>query len=391
MNPMLPTEEAYGELQLAYDHFNRTLFDGELPACLITFQREKRTYGYFSHARFESEAGKSTDEIAINPAYFAVVPIVEIMQTLAHEMVHLWQAHFGTPGRRGYHNREWADKMEAIGLMPSDTGQPGGRKVGEKMADYPQPGGAFAAACAQLLTDDFTITWRDRLPSPPLRPMVDPGTASAAGPAIADVQEDKSNRKKYTCPSCGSNTWGKPGMKLICGECRIPLAAKGQPVLAASSQPEASATDGAVMRSVSVAELVAVPPSLTASPLPLYLSAVSAGFPSPADDHIERTLDLNEHLIRNKEATFFVRVSGRSMTGVGILDGDILVVDRSIEPMPGKIVVAAVNGELTVKTLVRKSGKVWLAAENPDYAPLEMKDGMECVIWGVVTSAIHAL
>lgn len=230
MAQLLPTEEAYGELQLAYDHFNRTLFGSELPPCLITFQREKRTYGYFSHARFESAGtGDMIDEIAINPSYFAVVPVTEIMQTLVHEMAHLWQAHFGTPGRRGYHNRQWAEKMEAIGLMPSDTGQPGGRKVGEKMADYPIEGGSFSVACEELLTGDYTITWRDRFPAQPLRHSGDAGDAqgSPSMPA-AEVGNDKSNRKKYTCPTCGSNTWGKPGLKLICGECRTPLGIKGQ-------------------------------------------------------------------------------------------------------------------------------------------------------------------
>ena len=131
-----PTAQAYAELQLAFDHYNRELFAGELPPCLITMQREKRSYGYFSSERFVHHHDKSkTDEIAINPAYFAVVPLLEVLQTVAHEMVHAWQFHFGNPSRSGYHNREWADKMEAIGLMPSSTGQPGGARTGQKMAD----------------------------------------------------------------------------------------------------------------------------------------------------------------------------------------------------------------------------------------------------------------
>lgn len=132
-----PTAQAYAELQAAFDHYNRELFGGELPPCLITMQREKRTYGYFSSERFVHRHDRSkTDEIAINPSYFAVVPLLEVLQTLVHEMVHAWQFHFGKPGRRGYHNKEWADKMEAIGLMPSSTGKPGGARTGEKMADY---------------------------------------------------------------------------------------------------------------------------------------------------------------------------------------------------------------------------------------------------------------
>lgn len=118
-------------------------------------QREKRTYGYFACERFVNGAGERSDEIAMNPAYFAVVPPAEVMQTLVHEMVHLWQFHFGKPGRRGYHNKEWAAKMEEVGLMPSNTGKEGGRKVGEKMADYIILGGSFEAVCDRLLTGRF--------------------------------------------------------------------------------------------------------------------------------------------------------------------------------------------------------------------------------------------
>jgi len=93
-----PTAQAYAELQAAFDHYNRELFGGELPPCLITMQREKRTYGYFSSERFVHRHDRSkTDEIAINPSYFAVVPLLEVLQTLVHEMVHAWQFHFGKP------------------------------------------------------------------------------------------------------------------------------------------------------------------------------------------------------------------------------------------------------------------------------------------------------
>lgn len=140
-----------------------------------------------------------------------------------------------------------------------------------------------------------------------------------------------------------------------------------------------------------LSEVIAVDGQLTIVNRPLYLSKVAAGFPSPADNYIERRLDLNEHLIKHKEATFFVRVNGDSMTGAGIFDNDLLVVDRAINPDVGRIVVASVNGELTVKRLMRNDGKLWLVAENSAYAPIEMKDGMDCVIWGVVTNAVHAL
>jgi DNA polymerase V len=125
--------------------------------------------------------------------------------------------------------------------------------------------------------------------------------------------------------------------------------------------------------------------------LPLYASRVPAGFPSPADDHQEDTLDLNEYLVRNPAATFLVRVQGQSMINAGIHDGDLLVVNRSLEPRSDSIVVAVVNGELTVKRLKLEEGRCWLMPENPDYPPLEIREGMDLTIWGVVAHVIHSL
>ncbi len=123
--------------------------------------------------------------------------------------------------------------------------------------------------------------------------------------------------------------------------------------------------------------------------LPLYSSSVSAGFPSPGDDHIEETLDLNKHLIHKPAATFFVRASGDSMIKAGIHDGDILIVDRSISPTNKKIVIAAVDGMLTVKRIFFIANETWLYPENDSYKPLLLKDLQDVVIWGVVTNVIH--
>jgi len=122
---------------------------------------------------------------------------------------------------------------------------------------------------------------------------------------------------------------------------------------------------------------------------PLFLSGVSAGFPSPAEDYVDRKLDLNELLIKNPAATFFVRVAGDSMIGAGIRHGDILVVDRSLEAVSGSIVIAVYNGELTVKRLVCSKNTMRLEAENPDYPPLKITGEDGCEIWGVVTSVVH--
>ena len=125
--------------------------------------------------------------------------------------------------------------------------------------------------------------------------------------------------------------------------------------------------------------------------LPLFTGKVAAGFPSPADDYIEKNLDLNELLVQKPAATFFVRAQGESMLGAGIHPNDILVVDRSIEPVPGKIVICALNGELTVKRLERENRQWKLKAENPAYADIAIHEDLDMVIWGVVTNVIHAV
>ena len=121
---------------------------------------------------------------------------------------------------------------------------------------------------------------------------------------------------------------------------------------------------------------------------PLFAAPVPAGFPSPADDYIERALDLNEHLIKHPAATFFVRASGDSMLG-NIHSGDLLVVDRAKEAQDGSIVIAIVDGELTVKRLRKRGNSATLESDNPAYAPLAVNEESDVAIWGVVTNVIH--
>jgi DNA polymerase V len=127
--------------------------------------------------------------------------------------------------------------------------------------------------------------------------------------------------------------------------------------------------------------------------LPLFSSLVPAGFPSPADDHLEATIDLNQYCISNPPATFFVKVRGHSMIEAGINDGDILVVDRSLREKNHSIVVAVINGEATVKELEldETTEEVWLRARNPGYPDIQIKEGMELHIWGVVKNVIRSL
>ena len=124
-------------------------------------------------------------------------------------------------------------------------------------------------------------------------------------------------------------------------------------------------------------------------PLAFFNATVRAGFPSPAADHSHKRIDLNDHLVRNREATFLFRVRGDSMTGAGIHHGDLLIVDRSLSPASGRVIVATLNGELTVKRLHRSRGKMTLKAENPSYPDIAVSDEHDFQIWGVVAHVVH--
>jgi DNA polymerase V len=131
------------------------------------------------------------------------------------------------------------------------------------------------------------------------------------------------------------------------------------------------------------------PKSQNTTKLPLFLAKAACGFPSPADDYIESHLDLNQHLIRHPAATFFIRVEGDSMNEVGILDGDLLIVDRSLSPTNGAIIIAVLGNELTVKQLRIKNNKAYLLPANPKYKTIEVNKNENFHCWGVVTYAIH--
>ncbi len=143
----------------------------------------------------------------------------------------------------------------------------------------------------------------------------------------------------------------------------------------------------APLRVVDLSPFAAGPPR----PRPLFLARIACGFPSPADDHVDRALDLHELCVTNPPATYFVRVEGDSMVDAGIRSGDVLVVDRSVEPADGRVVVAVLNGELTVKRLRRRGPRLWLAADSTHFAAVEVTSEMDFEVWGVVTFVIHAM
>jgi hypothetical protein len=194
-----PTGIAYGELQAAFEHFNIELFDTRLPPCLITLQRKRGSFGYFSPPRFGNKSGDITDEIALNPMMWRHLPVDENLRTLVHEMVHLEQHHFGKPSRRGYHNKEFAALMLRIGVIPSHNGKPGGRMTGQQMMDYADPGGRFEKSFEAFIALGYDLTYFDRFDETPAK--------------------ERNLKTKYTCPLCGDNAWGKPGLGLVCGTC----------------------------------------------------------------------------------------------------------------------------------------------------------------------------
>ncbi|MBP8936893.1 MAG: SprT-like domain-containing protein [Agrobacterium sp.] len=206
-----PTATTYNGLDRAYAVFNEELFAGELPACLITMQRVKKAYGYFAGGRFGTKDGTVvTDEIALNPSHFSRRTTQQSLSTLVHEMVHLWQHHFGKPSRGGYHNREWAEKMHSVGLVPSSTGEPGGNETGQRVTHYIATGGPFQIACDKLEKGGF-----------------DPLYVEIWEDAKKQAARSKKAASKtcYTCPNCGLNAWAKPNVRLMCAECFAVLEA----------------------------------------------------------------------------------------------------------------------------------------------------------------------
>lgn len=200
-----PTAETYKTLNSAYEYFNKNLFDGKLPACLITMQRKSKARGYFCPERFETrkEEASYCHEIALNPAHFKDRSDEEIISTLVHEMVHLWQEEYGHPPRKNYHNREWAEKMEEIGLIPSNTEEEGGRKTGQSMSHYIDPNGKYTRQAGAFLATVPPLSYQDR-------PVIKPTTKSK-------------NKVKYTCPKCGMNAWGKEDISIVCGNDKVEL------------------------------------------------------------------------------------------------------------------------------------------------------------------------
>lgn len=200
-----PTLEQFKKYQAAYDYFNRMLFGGKLNPCLLVFHESKKKkdgimQGYF-WAHQWTKGKDICHEISLNRNTLTR-GFKLVFGTLVHEMAHQWQQDHGKPPRKCYHDREWAAKMVEVGLIPSDTGEPGGKQTGQRMTHYIEKGGAFARALAKM-PDEIRLPWSNANELEPSKP-----------------KEPKNRNKiKYTCPGCEANVWGKAGLKVQCCEC----------------------------------------------------------------------------------------------------------------------------------------------------------------------------
>jgi predicted SprT family Zn-dependent metalloprotease len=198
---IIPTHETYAQLQTGYAYLKSGLFENELPNHLITLQWRGTGHGYYAPNR---------REIALNLQIFRD-GTEKILSRLVHAMTHVWQHQVGKPGRGGYHNREWAAKMRSIGLVPSDTGEEGGKQTGDCVDQYIEPGGRFSRAVEQLLASGFEITWAEVTTQKP------PDSDSAGTGHTGDRGSRSGKRTKYTCPHGDQNAWAKPGANFLCG------------------------------------------------------------------------------------------------------------------------------------------------------------------------------
>ena len=192
-----PTAKNFKALTDAHRYFNETLFGDKLPEAMFSFSANPHSRGHYAPDRWAH--GKALlDEIAINGNSLSLRSDMEVLSTLVHEMCHQWQAHFGKPSRGAYHNRQWADKMKAVGLQSTDTGKPGGKETGQKMTHYINAGEPFDCCANDFIKDGFVLEYSRR------------------SDALKAGTPKSGKRIKYQCPVCKIAVWGKPDLSLLC-------------------------------------------------------------------------------------------------------------------------------------------------------------------------------
>ncbi|KLV03524.1 hypothetical protein ABT56_19010 [Photobacterium aquae] len=227
---LAPTTDTYENLLFIYNYFNKNLFDEKLPHCLITLQRQPNSSGYLCTNRFINNKGETVAELAVNPECIPLVPLISTLSVIVHEQVHLWQHHFGKPSRNGYHNKEWAAKMQEIGLMPSHDGNVGGKRTGQNMSDYPIIGGKFMSLSEKLVElrphlikwYDMTAMQSETIANNDMITKQDTPNLQTIPYQSKDSTKStnkKNTRSKFVCQKCGDALWGKSSLKVLCINC----------------------------------------------------------------------------------------------------------------------------------------------------------------------------
>lgn len=229
----------YEEIKKAFEYYNKELFNNTLPECILNFERQNGSKGYFSANRFASDLrDEFTHEIDLNPEFFKIYGLEKTLSTLVHEMVHLKIFTIGKHGRGRYHNKEWAEEMERVGLIPTDTGEPGGKKTGDKVTHYIQKDGLFDIKTKELLKKEYVITWYDRYYSGQLnvtefeknnitinnKDKIQNGNTVKGifeknGEKTKMIIQEKTSGKRYKYSCECSSVWGKDNLNIKCNIC----------------------------------------------------------------------------------------------------------------------------------------------------------------------------
>ncbi|WP_230844308.1 SprT-like domain-containing protein [Gloeobacter morelensis] len=203
-----PTTEQWSAYQAAFNYFNKELFGNGLPHCILNFSRHNRSFGFFAPERWEKRTDR-VHEISLNPDTLDR-PLADVMATLCHEMCHLWRHLEGKPPSCGYHDKRWASKMVQIGLLPTSTGEPGGKQTGKKVHHLVQENGPFERAFRKM-PDGHLLPWRGgQFPATGVE---------EGGEGGETAQKQRRDKLKFTCPNCAANCWGKESLKVRCGVC----------------------------------------------------------------------------------------------------------------------------------------------------------------------------
>ena len=224
-NRMSITSRNYQILQQAYSYMNKELFEGQLPDVVITMQRVRSSYGYYWAERFtwrnsSDNENEGLGEIALNPDLFLRHSDEDIVSTLVHEMCHVWQHHFGTVSRNGYHNAEFATKMELVGLQPMGRD---GKRTGQNMDHKVIAGGLFQRTFKRMVS---RRNWSVLLQSSNHTIEASAGDETAGDETAGDEKAGDAkpkSKQKFTCLQCKQNAWAKPSAHLMCGDCLVDM------------------------------------------------------------------------------------------------------------------------------------------------------------------------